>query len=62
MGNLVRFYSMSPEEYDRLCKQIGRGVDVAEERLQREQIVRDFENGIFFIEDKWEGNDNGNTK
>jgi hypothetical protein len=53
---------MSPEEYDRLCKQIGHGVDGAEERLQREQIIRDFENGIFFIEDKREKNSDANEQ
>ena len=45
----VKFYSLTPEEYDRLRKQMGQGVDGAEERLQREQIIQDFENGIFFI-------------
>lgn len=50
---------MTPEEYDRLRKQMCQGVDGAEERLQKKQIIRDFENGIFFIEEKQEGNDNG---
>ena len=52
MGNPVRFYSMTPEEFEKLRKQMERGVDGVEESNEFEQAKRDFENGIFFIEEK----------
>ena len=67
MGNPVRFYSMTPEEFEKLRKQMERGPDGVEESSEFEsnefeQAKRDFENGIFFIEDKREVNDNGCAK
>ena len=52
MGNPVRFYSVTPEEFEKLRKQMERGQDGAEESQEQEQIRRDFENGIFFIEEE----------
>lgn len=62
MGNPVRFYSMTPEEFEKLRKQMERGPDGMEELNELEQARRDFENGIFFIEDKQEVNGDGGTK
>ena len=64
MGNPVRFYSMTPEDFEKLRKQMERGQDGVEELNEFEQARRDFENGIFFIEEKkkQEVNDNGGTK
>lgn len=62
MGNPVKFYSMTPEEFEKLRKQMERGPDGTEELNELEQARRDFENGIFFIEDKQEVNDDGSTK
>jgi len=56
MGNQVRFYSMTPEEFEKLRRQMERGPDGIEESNELEQVRRDFENGIFFIEDKQQGN------
>ena len=44
----VKFYSVTPEEYDRIRKQLEQGVDGAEESAQRK---RDLEGGIFFVEE-----------
>ena len=52
MGHPVRFYSVTPEEFENLRKQMERGSDGAEESQEQEQIRRDFENGIFFIEEE----------
>ena len=64
MGNPVRFYSMTPEEFEKLRKQMERGPDGVEELNEFEQVRRDFENGIFFIEKKKEQevDGNGSTK
>ena len=63
MGHPVRFYSVTPEEFEKLRKQMERGPDGAEESQEQEQVRRDFENGIFFIEEnKQEVKDNGSTK
>lgn len=62
MGNPVRFYSMTPEEFEKLRKQMERGPDGMEELNELERARRDFENGIFFIEDKQEVNGDGGTK
>ena len=62
MGNPVRFYSMTPEEFEKLRKQMDRGVDGTEESNELEQARRDFENGIFFIEEKQEVKDDGSTR
>ena len=62
MGNPVRFYSMTPEEFEKLRRQMERGRDGIEELNEVERVRRDFENGIFFIEDKQEVNDDGSTK
>ena len=56
MGNPVRFYSMTPEEFEKLRRQMERGPDGIEESNELERVRRDFENGIFFIEDKQQGN------
>ena len=56
MGNPVRFYSVTPEEFEKLLRQMERGSDGVEEKQEQEQIRRDFENGIFFIEEKKQGN------
>lgn len=45
----VKFYSVTAEEYERIRQQLQQGVDVAEES---EQKKRDFEGGIFFVEEK----------
>ena len=45
----VKFYSVTPEEYDRIRKQLEQGVDGAEESAQRK---RDLEGGIFFVEER----------
>lgn len=56
----VKFYSVTPEEYDRLRKQMGQGVDGAEEAEERRRAL---EGGVFFIEEsKKEVFNNGNTK
>ncbi len=56
----VRFYSVTPEEYDRLRKQMGQGVDGAEEAEERKRAL---EGGIFFVEEsKKEVFNNGSTK
>ena len=52
MGHPVRFYSVTPEEFENLRKQMERGQDGAEESQEQEQVRRDFENGIFFIEEE----------
>ena len=44
----VRFYSVTPEEYDRLRKYMGQGVDGSEEAEERRQ---EFEGSLFFVED-----------
>ncbi len=63
MGNPVRFYTMTPEEFDKLRKQMERDADGIEDLNQLEQARRDFENGIFFIEEnKQEVKDDGSTK
>ena len=60
----VRFYSMTPEEFEKLRRQMERGSDGIEESQEQEQARRDFENGIFFIEEKkkQEVKDDGSTK
>ena len=45
----VKFYSVTPEEYDKIRQQLQQGVDGAEEAEQRK---RELEGGIFFVEDK----------
>lgn len=63
MGNPVRFYTMTPEEFEKLRRQMERDADGVEDLNKFEQARRDFENGIFFIEDnKREVKDDGNTK
>ena len=47
----VRFYSVTPEEYDRLRKQMEQGVDGAEEAEERRRAL---EGGVFFVEEKGE--------
>lgn len=47
----VKFYSVTPEEYDRIRKQLEQGVDGSEEAEQRK---RELEHGIFFVEGKGE--------
>ena len=47
----VKFYSVTPEEYDRIRKQLEQGEDGAEEFEQRK---RDLEGDIFFVEGKGE--------
>ncbi len=42
----VKFYSVTPEEYDRLRQEMEQGVDGAEEA---EQKKRELEGGIFFV-------------
>lgn len=56
MGHPVRFYTMTPEEFEKLRKQMERGQDGVEESSEFEQAKRDFENGIFFIEEKKQEN------
>ena len=58
MGHPVRFYSVTPEEFENLRKQMERGSDGVKEKQEQEQIKRDFENGIFFIEEKNKENNN----
>lgn len=60
MGNPVRFYSVTPEEFENLLRQMERGSDGVEEKKEQEQIRRDFENGIFFIEER-ENKENNNA-
>ena len=52
MGHPVRFYSVTPEEFENLRKQMELGSDGVKEKQEQEQIKRDFENGIFFIEEE----------
>ena len=63
MGHPVRFYSVTPEEFENLRKQMERGSDGVKEKQEQEQeqeqIRRDFENGIFFIEER-ENKENNN--
>ena len=49
----VKFYSVTPEEYERIRKELEQGPDGAEEAEQRK---RDIEGGIFFVEEKGEIN------
>lgn len=51
----VKFYSVTPEEYDRIRKQLEQGVDGAEESAQRR---RDLAGGIFFVEESKAKDDN----
>ena len=44
----VKFYSVTPEEYDRIRQELEQGVDGSEEIEQRK---RDLDGGIFFVED-----------
>ena len=60
MGNPVRFYSVTPEEFENLLRQMERGSDGVEEKQEQEQIKRDFENGILFIEER-ENKENNNV-
>ena len=60
MGHPVRFYSVTPEEFENLRKQMERDSDGVEEKQEQEQIRRDFENGIFFIEER-ENKENNNA-
>ena len=43
----VKFYSVTPEEYDRIRQKLEHGVDGSEEAEQRK---RDLEGGVFFVE------------
>lgn len=55
----VKFYSVTPEEYERLRKQMGQGVDGAEEDEERKRAL---EGGVFFVEEsKTEVNEHGST-
>ena len=45
----VKFYSVTPEEYDRIRQELERGADGSEGAEQRR---RDLEGGIFFVEDR----------
>jgi hypothetical protein len=45
----VKFYSVTPEEYERIRQQLQQGVDGAEEA---EQKKRELEGGIFFVEER----------
>ena len=60
MGNPVRFYSVTPEEFENLLRQMELGSDGVKEKQEQEQIRRDFENGIFFIEER-ENKENNNV-
>ena len=42
----VKFYSVTPEEYDRLRKQMEQGIDGSEEAEERKHAL---EGGIFFV-------------
>ena len=42
----VKFYSVTPEEYERIRQQLQQGVDGAEES---EQKKRELEGGLFFV-------------
>ena len=44
----VKFYSVTPEEYDKIRQELEQGVDGSEEAEQRK---RDLDGGIFFVED-----------
>lgn len=44
----VKFYSVTPEEYDRLRKQMEQGVDGSEEAEERRKA---FEGSLFFVEE-----------
>ena len=54
----VKFYSVTPEEYERIREQLEHGVDGAEETEQRQQVIDNWEHGIFFVEEK-KGSGNG---
>ena len=45
----VKFYSVTPEEYDKIRQELEQGVDGSEEAEQRK---RDLEGSIFFVENK----------
>ena len=56
----VKFYSVTPEEYDRLRKQMEQGVDGSEEAEERRRAL---EGGVFFVEEsKKEVFNHGSTK
>ena len=44
----VKFYSVTPEEYDKIRQQLEQGVDGSEESEQRK---RELAGGIFFVSD-----------
>ena len=50
-GIPVKFFSVTPEEYDRIRKELEQGLDGSEEAEQRR---RDLEGGIFFVEERSE--------
>ena len=56
----VRFFSVTPEEYDRLRKQMEQGVDGSEEAQERKRAL---EGGVFFVEEsEKEVNEHGSAK
>lgn len=46
----VKFYSVTPEEYERIRQQLQQGVDGAEESEQKKK--RELEGGLFFVSDQ----------
>ena len=56
----VRFFSVTPEEYDRIRKELEQGVDGSEEAEERRRAL---EGGVFFVEEsEKEVFNNGSTK
>ena len=56
----VKFYSVTPEEYDRLLKQMEQGVDGSEEAEERRRAL---EGGVFFVEEsEKEVNEHGSAQ
>ena len=51
----VKFYSVTPEEYERLRKQMEQGVDGSEEAEERRRAL---EGGVFFVEESKVKDDN----
>ena len=45
----VKFYSVTPEEYDRIRQELEQGSDGSEETEQRK---RELEGGLFFVEER----------
>ena len=56
----VKFYSVTPEEYERIRQQLQQGVDGAEESEQKKK--QELEGGLFFVSDQKTQTNNQGTE